>query len=192
MDIDKVLDAFESAVEVDLAERAQRHVFVHAGVVGWHGRAIVIPGRTGSGKTSLVESLVRAGATYYSDEFAVLDARGRVHPFARPLRMRRDGGRLERLPPDRIGGRTGRTPLPVGLIVSTRYKAGARWRPRRLTYGEAMMELVANTVPARLRPRQALTVIAHAARSADAFKGVRGEGATLASRLLRLRPSSAS
>jgi hypothetical protein len=31
-----------------------------------------------------VAELVRAGATYYSDEFAVLDSRGRVHPFPRP------------------------------------------------------------------------------------------------------------
>ena len=43
-------------------------------IVTWgRGRAIVIPGRTFSGKSTLVAELVRAGATYYSDEYAVED-----------------------------------------------------------------------------------------------------------------------
>jgi len=65
---------------------ARRRVFVHAGVVAWQGRAVLIPGRTLSGKSWLVRALVRAGAEYYSDEFAVLDARGRVHPYPLPPR----------------------------------------------------------------------------------------------------------
>ena len=35
--------------------------------------------------------LVRAGATYYSDEYAVLDSRGRVHPFSKPIELREEG-----------------------------------------------------------------------------------------------------
>ena len=64
-----------------MAAETRERVFVHAGVVGWKGHAIVIPGRSRSGKTTLVAELVKAGAEYYSDEFAVLDAEGRVHPF---------------------------------------------------------------------------------------------------------------
>jgi uridine kinase len=41
---------------------------------------IAIPGRSFSGKTSLVTALVRAGAVYYSDEFAVIDRDGLVRP----------------------------------------------------------------------------------------------------------------
>jgi hypothetical protein len=66
-----------------VAENARRWIFVHAGVVAWRGQAIVIPGATQSGKTSLVAALVRAGAEYFSDEYAVFDARGRVHPLPR-------------------------------------------------------------------------------------------------------------
>ena len=36
--------------------------------------------------------LVRAGATYYSDEYAVFDSRGRVHPFAQQLAQRLGDG----------------------------------------------------------------------------------------------------
>src|SRR5882672_7568667 len=82
---DEVLDAFESHVQLTVAEHAPRRVFVHAGVVGWNGRAILIPGLSHSGKTTLVHQLVRAGATYYSDEYEVVDARELVHPSPRPI-----------------------------------------------------------------------------------------------------------
>ena len=50
--------------------------------------AIVMPGASFAGKTTMVRAWLEAGATYYSDEFAVLDRTGRVHPFARPLAIR--------------------------------------------------------------------------------------------------------
>ena len=84
----ELLDFLEADLRHHVAEHAPRRVFVHAGVVGFRGRAIVIPGRSHSGKSTLVGELIRAGATYYSDEYAVLDARGRVHPFAKPISIR--------------------------------------------------------------------------------------------------------
>jgi len=67
------LDVFESELQLSVARRAQPEVFVHAGVVAVGGRAIVVPGRSGTGKTTLVRALVDAGATYFSDEYAVID-----------------------------------------------------------------------------------------------------------------------
>src|SRR6185295_10176403 len=86
--LEEVCDALESHLRFGVAINTRRRLFVHAGVVGWHGRAIVIPGRSMSGKTTLVTALVRAGATYYSDEYAVFDMHGRVHPFPKPLSIR--------------------------------------------------------------------------------------------------------
>ena len=88
--------ALAAHAEPLVAERAPNHLFVHAGVVGWEGRAIVMPGASFAGKTTLVQAWLEAGATYYSDEFAVLDRAGRVHPFARPLTIR-DGNDRRRL-----------------------------------------------------------------------------------------------
>ena len=87
-DFEDLLDRFESHLQLTVAEYAPRHVFVHAGVVGWKGRAIVIPGMSFSGKSTLVAELLRAGATYYSDEYAAIDEHGRVHPYARDLKIR--------------------------------------------------------------------------------------------------------
>src|SRR5579864_2048966 len=76
-DLSPVLDAFERDLRMFVAEFARRRVFIHAGAVGWQGRAILLPGQSFTGKTSLVAALVRAGAGYYSDEFAVVDLQGR-------------------------------------------------------------------------------------------------------------------
>ena len=71
----------ESNMHFQVALAAQDFLFVHAGVVQWKGQAIVVPGRTETGKSSLVMALVKAGGEYFSDEYAVLDREGRVHPY---------------------------------------------------------------------------------------------------------------
>jgi hypothetical protein len=107
-DLDEVLRALESHRHLYVGECASNRVFVHAGVVGWRGRAILLPGASRSGKSTLVAALLRAGARYYSDEYAVLDPLGLVHPFARPLSIRSvDRITARRLGPEAFGGRTG-------------------------------------------------------------------------------------
>ena len=44
---------------------------VHAGAVLWYGRALLFPGTTHAGKSSLVAELLRKGAVYLSDEYAL-------------------------------------------------------------------------------------------------------------------------
>ena len=176
MELGQTLEALELDLQLYVAERARRRLFVHAGVVGWQGRAIIVPGSSFSGKTTLVTALVRAGATYYSDEYAVFDKRGRVHPYPRPPRIRQDnGGQSKHLALEDVGVVTGEVPLPVGCIVVTEYNAQKRWRPRRLSPGRAALELFAHAVPARRRPKSALATLGQVAAGAKAFKGVRGE-----------------
>jgi hypothetical protein len=175
-DLDELWGTLESDLQLYVAQMATRKVFVHAGVVGWRGRAIVLPGTSMSGKSTLVAALVRAGATYYSDEYAVFDVQGRVHPYPRLLSLRgRDGEPARRCPPEVFGGRAGSRPLPVGLIAVTHYRPGARWRPRPLTPGPAALALLANTVPARSRPAAALATLQQVVTQATALKGWRGE-----------------
>ena len=87
-DLALVLAMLDSELRGHVADHATDGFFIHAGVVAHRGRGIVIPGDSFSGKTTLVAELVRAGAGYYSDEFAVIDAEGLVHPYARPLSFR--------------------------------------------------------------------------------------------------------
>lgn len=184
-EFEEVLEAFESAVQLFVAETARRRVFVHAGAVGWRGRAILVPGESRSGKTTLVAELVRAGADYYSDEYAVLDAKGLVHPYARPLAVRADGGATRtKYAAEAFGGRVGTRPLPVGLVALSRYEDGARWRPRRLTGGQGALALLGNTVSARRDPARALAAIERAVSGALILKGKRGDAREVAASLL--------
>jgi len=184
--LERVLSMLESDLQLYVAERARRRIFVHAGVVAWDDGAILLPGRTHSGKTTLVAELLRAGATYFSDEYAVLDAGGRVHPFAKPLFFRKqaDDPEPERMMAKELGAPTGKRPVPVRLIAFTEYRKGARWRPRKLTDGRATLALMEHTVPARRRPKSSLSALQAALAEAKAVRGVRGDARQVAARLL--------
>ncbi len=185
LDLDQLFESLESDLQLTIAGTAQGRLFVHAGVVGWRGRAIVLPGRTRTGKTTLVAALVRAGATYYSDEYAVFDARGRVHPYPKPLSIRQAAnGRARKCPPEALGGLSGTKPLPVGLVAVTGYQPGGGWRPRLLSPGQATLELLANTVAARRRPKAALATLQEVVSQAPALKGTRGEAEEMVQAIL--------
>jgi hypothetical protein len=184
-EVDGFFETFESDLRMQVADASSEGVFIHAGAVGWKGQAIILPGRSFSGKSTLVAELVRAGAEYYSDEFAVLDSDGRVKPFAKPLSLRYDdSGRQTDVSVEELGGRTGHKPLPVGLVLVSQYREGARWRPRQLTPGRGALEMFANTVSARRNPDIALNAINRVASRALVLKTSRGEAARTAELVL--------
>jgi hypothetical protein len=184
LDVEALFERFESDLQLFVAAAARRRVFVHAGVVGWKGRAVVIPGRSLSGKTTLTAELLKAGATFYSDEFAVLDDKGRVHPFRKPLAVRGEGGRQRKVSAEELGGRGAVGPLPVGLVVVSEFREGARFRPRTLTPGQGSLALLANTIPARSRPGEVLDTLERVVRGALVLGGARGEAAEAALSIL--------
>ncbi|HEX6388156.1 MAG TPA: hypothetical protein VFZ89_01875, partial [Solirubrobacteraceae bacterium] len=182
--LDLALEVLEEAVHARVSLNAPDLIFVHAGAVAHKGRAILLPGPSFAGKTTLVAALVRAGATYYSDEFAPLDAEGRVHPYAKPLSLR--GADLFQTDHavETLGGVAGEEPLPVGLVVKSIYRAGATWAPRRIGPGAGALALLANTIPAYERPEQSMQAIARAIDGAVVLEGDRGEADEIAASLL--------
>jgi hypothetical protein len=188
MGIDAAIDSLRSSLQMLVGEFARNRIFVHAGVVGWQGKAMLLPGKSFVGKSRLVATLIGAGAQLYSDEFAVLSDDGLVHPFARPISIRDEDSHCghpvtaEELGPAGVG----EAPIPPGLVLFARYRDGARWRPRRLTPGQAVLDLLANTLPARRRPAAALEVLERVARAAPAYRVTRSEAEDAAPRALRL------
>ena len=180
-------DVVESWAQLTVATLAKGLVFVHAGVVGWRSRAIVIPGRSLSGKSTLVLALVEAGADYYSDEYAVFDSEGRVHPYWRLPKLKVASGRTvaSRVLGDVLSGPPP-SPIPLGWVLLSRYEAESSWQPRRLTCGETLLGLLDNTVPLRSRPEQSVKTLATAMGNAQGFEGPRGEAANLAQQVLAL------
>jgi hypothetical protein len=178
------LRALQANVQLHVAEMSPEHVFVHAGVVGWRGRAILLPGRSYCGKTTLVAELVRAGAEYYSDEYAAIDAAGLVHPYLRPLSIRQGGTRVESYPEGASAWDSG--PLPVGLVVVSKFRAGAQWQPTPMSPGRGALELLRNTVPARRIPEQVMSTLHRVVSTATVIRGDRGEASSVARQILDL------
>jgi hypothetical protein len=83
------LEALTGQIVATITALQRRLVFIHAGVVEKAGRACVLVGDSGAGKTSTVAALLRQGATYLSDEVALLDpATGNVLPFHLPMAIK--------------------------------------------------------------------------------------------------------
>jgi hypothetical protein len=118
---------------------------VHAGVVLWGGRALLLPGVTHAGKSSLVAELLHRGATYFSDEYALIDSDGRVHPYARPLLLR--NGHPDQVPvlARECDASTGDAPAPVGLILFLVYQPRGAWSIAEIPQSEALLGLLRNT-----------------------------------------------
>jgi hypothetical protein len=92
--LDMALEALDAQIRLRIAANAADWTFVRAGVVAWQGKALLIPSDSFGGKTTLVKALVEAGATYYSDEYGVLDDDGHVHPYPRRLSLPTHGRTL--------------------------------------------------------------------------------------------------
>lgn len=86
-------------------------VHVHAAVASRGGRAVVLPGRSGAGKTTLVAALALAGWAYLSDEVAAVGAGATLAPYPRPLAL--EPGSWPLLP-----GAAARWPAGVPALVA--------------------------------------------------------------------------
>lgn len=186
-ELEQVLAALETDLHRYVAEASPDMTFLHAGVVGWQGQALLLPGRSLSGKTTLVRELLRLGATYYSDEFAVVDNSGRVHPFTRPLGIREDATHAQtKYSAETLGATSGVNPLPLGAVVICKYKAGTKWKPAPLTAGRGALELMSNSIAVRSRPQDTLRRIQKLAANAVFIKGTRGEAQESAAAILNM------
>lgn len=186
IELETIFETLDSDLRLQVGIAVQDWLFVHAGVVGWRGKAILIPGRSFSGKTTLVKALVKAGATYYSDEYAVLDTDGRVHPYPRRLSIRQgEGQRVKRCSVEELGGTAGTEPLPVGLIVHAQYESGVQWNLKPMSLGHGVLALLDNTIVASLRPDFALPILASAVSGALCLEGKRDEAEDVAIALLQ-------
>ena len=181
--LEATLAVLQSDLHFHVALFARRKLFVHAGVVGWNGGAIVIPGRSMSGKSTLVDALVSKGATYLSDEYAVLDANGMVHPYPKMLTLRTTNKSRKRSVCTQTFS-TASGALPLSLVVHTKYRKGARFHPQSISRAQAMLTLLDNTVLVREKPKYALRVLQAAVADSTAIQGDRGDARRVAASIL--------
>lgn len=186
LDLDFAVMLLESQLAIYVGLKTPGRMFVHAGVVEHGGLALVAPGSSFAGKTSLVTALVQAGAGYLSDEYAVIDEAGLVHPYAKPLSIR-DGNQVQAdHDVQRLGGRLATEPVPVGAVVFTEYRVGAHWRPQPMTPGRGVLAMLEHTLPVHERHREAMPILSKAIAGAVLLEGERGEASEVVGPLLEV------
>lgn len=176
-------------VRVTVAANTREKLFIHAGAVGWNGRGLILPAQSFAGKTSLVLELCRLGATYYSDEYAVIDDQGHLHPFPKDLSIRGPGGRHDRRDAEisEFGGILAEQPLPTSLILFSSFEEGRRsWSPSQITAGEALLRLVPHMIAFPKDPEFCLRIGGILVEKSARFEALRGDVKEFAPRILEL------
>jgi hypothetical protein len=165
----------DSYVHSTVALHAPDHVFVQGAVVADGDRALVMPAKPLTGRTTLVKALVEAGLTYVSDEYAVFDRDGSVHPYARSL-----NGTVAQV---------ATAPLQVGAVLITSYWPDAEWQPVARSRGEGLLSLMSHSIGGQERPDLTLGAMKRAmAHEPIVFETPRGDvGDTVVQLLSELR-----
>ena len=165
----------EQALAMEVAIHSPRHLFVHAGAVRYRRRALVLPGISRAGKSTLVEALVRRGAVYYSDEYAVFHPDGKVSPYPRRLSLRAGPGRPEpvQIQPESLGWEPEMEPVPLGWMLECRYEGRHFLQP--ISAGEGLLCLFSNAVAARTQAKALFHSLSRALVGVPSLRGVRSE-----------------
>jgi hypothetical protein len=159
---------------------------VHAGAVMLEGRALLIPGTSHAGKSSLVAELLRRGAAHLSDEYALVDEEGCVHAYPRPLLLRNGSPRQFLVLPGDLNAYFAMEPVPVGWIVAVDYVPNSAWEIYEISQGEAVMLLLRNTPHEMSESPEMIDFFLRSAAHAVCYAGKRGDAVDAADRVFDL------
>ena len=108
-----------------------------------------------------------------------------THAFPKPLSIRQyDGRGMQKCSAQSLGGKTATRSLPVGLVVVTRYRQGAHWRPRKISPAEGLLALLANAPTALTRSEDAMSTLKQVVTNAVTLRGNRPDADKVAPALL--------
>ncbi|MBB5205714.1 hypothetical protein HNQ51_003041 [Inhella inkyongensis] len=97
---------FEWGLNWSVAHRALGFLVMHAAVLARNGRALMLPGFPGAGKSTLCASLTfMRGWQLFSDELAIYDpARAQLLPHPRPISLKNESiARVQAMPGAQLG-----------------------------------------------------------------------------------------
>ena len=176
-------------------ETCTDELVIHAAAAEHEGRALLFPGPPGSGKSTLVAGLVRAGLRYLTDEAAALDPDSlTVRPYPKPISIKAGSQPwLQDLEPEpwpdaspfasgdwwvsapaiRPGSVAGAA--PPSLVVAPRYQAGATTCLVPIRAAEAVMVLAENSFNLVGRGEGGLEVLARVVDRSRCYRLVVGE-----------------
>ena len=198
-----------------LAERCNRLLLLHAGVVERAGVGVLLPALPGSGKSTLTAALAVSGFRLLSDEFgAVRLEDGRCVAMLRPIALKNESiGVIGRLRPDAAMGPVARgtrkgdvahlgpdadsvekrhLPTVIRLIVFPRFQAGGATELEPIPRARAFAKLAVNSFNYELLGPAAFDVVGQLIAASDCYRltyGNLAEAVALVGELLAARPA---
>ncbi len=175
------------ALDDAVVHRMKMFRAVHAGAVLIGERALLLPGSTHAGKSSLVAELLRRGASYFSDEYALIDNQGRIHSYPRPLLLRNGRPQQSLVLPEELNASFATCPAPVGWILALDYVPGeASWDVHEMSQGDAVMLLLRNTPHEMTQSPKMVDFFLRVGANAVCYAGQRCDVAEAATRVIDL------
>jgi hypothetical protein len=187
----RLAELLMSGVCHDLADRSRGGLLIHAGAMAWRGKAVLLAGAVGAGKTTMALWLANRGLVYLTDEM-VFAGYGSLtlKPFVRPLNLKspsrkplKDAFDFEAhagdlmatpagdlIPPAVLGTTGERDDLPPALFLFPRYVPGGDASLERLTGAQAGLELMQCLVNARNLPDHGFKAAVRLGASAPACR----------------------
>ncbi|MBS1806295.1 MAG: hypothetical protein JST28_23375 [Acidobacteria bacterium] len=174
------------AVDEALVQRFKTLRAVHAGAVVIQQKALIIPGTSHAGKTALTAEFLRRGATHLSDEYALIDAQGRVHAYPRPLLLRNGSPKQSLVLPEELNSSFVASPVPGGWVFALEYSPDAKLEISKRSQSETVMLLLRNTPHEMEKSPQMVDAFLRLAAGAECYEGKRGEAGETVDRVLSL------
>jgi hypothetical protein len=174
--------------------RSADYLLIHAGAVRTPlGDGVLMPAASGSGKTTMVTGLIRAGFDYLSDEGGAIDPVTRMlYPFRKALWMKPghkelfpelcpNGGGSDWLSglwpvtPESIRPGSVAGPCPIRFIIGLTYRPGARTEVRPVTTAEGAVLIAGNAFNLGVYRSRAVWLAADVASGARSYRLVSGD-----------------
>jgi HprK-related kinase A len=91
----QALPFFEWGLNWCISGYANQYLIIHAAVVEKYGKALILPGIPGAGKSTLCAALIQKGWRLLSDELTLIDcASGYIVPVPRPVSLKNESIKL--------------------------------------------------------------------------------------------------
>ena len=163
---------FESDFGLYVSEKLPGYVAVHAALLHVDDAVVIVPGKSGVGKSSLCVAAMDAGWEVWSDEYCLINtSTGEVSGWPRPVRQRLAGGGVRRINHQGPVG-PGNATHVLAMTYSSEV-SGLQLEPE--SPGQVAMDLMANTVCARSRPEETFRATTALAKAVRGLSGQRGD-----------------
>jgi len=190
--LDQAYPLFEWSLNWCIATVTHQCLIIHAAVVERDGRALILPGSPGTGKSTLAAALVNRGWRLFSDELTLIDVdTGRIVPLPRPISLKNASiDTIRAFAPNAVFGRITHNTVKgtichmkpatdhvrrayetalTGWVVFPKYAAGASAKLAPRSKHDTVLELARNCFNYRVLGRIGFDLLCDALETSECF-----------------------